>query len=112
VTGPSAGLAFTLTLIDELSPGNLTGGKDVAVTGTMDLDGHVGEVGGVPQKTATAINAGAKLFLVPTGEVKEARRRAGSALTVVGVHTIDDALRALREHGGAPVRPVAQKAAA
>jgi Lon-like protease len=112
VTGPSAGLAFTLTLIDELSPGNLTGGKDVAVTGTMDLDGHVGEVGGVPQKTATAIGAGAKLFLVPTAEVEQARERAGSAMKVVGVRTIDDALRALREHGGAPVHPVAPEVAA
>ena len=69
VSGPSAGLAFTLTIIDKLSPGDLTGGKNVAVTGTMDLDGTVGEVGGVPQKTAAAIDAGAKLFLVPTAEV-------------------------------------------
>ncbi len=75
VSGPSAGLAFTLTIIDELTPGSLTGGKKVAVTGTMDLGGNVGEVGGVPQKTAAALDAGAKLFLVPTPEVAQAKAR-------------------------------------
>jgi PDZ domain-containing protein len=112
VSGPSAGLAFTLTIIDQLSPGNLTGGKNVAVTGTMALDGTVGEVGGVRQKTATAIDAGAKLFLVPVKELREARERAGSAMKVIGVRSIDDALRALRRNGGAPVEPVAPPAAA
>ncbi len=112
VSGPSAGLAFTLTIIDKLSPGNLTGGKNVAVTGTMELGGTVGEVGGVPQKTAAAIDAGAKLFLVPTAEAREAKARAGSAMKVVGVNSIDDALRALRRNGGDPVEKVAPKAAA
>jgi Lon-like protease len=112
VSGPSAGLAFTLTIIDELTPGSLTGGQKVAVTGTMDLEGNVGEVGGVPQKTAAALDAGAKLFLVPTAEVSQARARAGSGAVVVGVDTIDDALRALREHGGAPVKKVAPAQAA
>ncbi|MGZ6972913.1 MAG: S16 family serine protease, partial [Acidimicrobiia bacterium] len=112
VSGPSAGLAFTLTIIDELTPGSLTGGKKVAVTGTMDLDGNVGEVGGVPQKTAAALAAGAKLFIVPKAEVAQAKARAGSAATIIGVSTIDGALRALREHGGAPVRKIAPAAAA
>ena len=112
VTGPSAGLAFTLTIIDKLSPGDLTGGKNVAVTGTMELDGTVGEVGGVAQKTAAAIDAGAKLFLVPTAEVREAKARAGSSMKVVGVNSIKDALRALRENGGDPVQRVAPKVAA
>jgi PDZ domain-containing protein len=112
VSGPSAGLAFTLTIIDEMTPGSLTGGQKVAVTGTMDLDGNVGEVGGVPQKTAAALDAGAKLFLVPPAEVNQAKERAGEDATVIGVKTIDDALRALREHGGAPVQKVAPAAAA
>ena len=112
VSGPSAGLAFTLTIIDEMTPGSLTGGQKVAVTGTMDLGGNVGEVGGVPQKTAAALDAGAKLFIVPTAEVQQAKARAGSAATVVGADTIEQALRALREHGGAPVQKVAPAAAA
>jgi len=105
VSGPSAGLAFTLTIIDEMTPGSLTGGQKVAVTGTIAPDGSVGEVGGVPQKTAAAIDAGARLFLVPRAEVAQARKRAGSDLQVVGVDSLDDALRVLRAHGGAPVQP-------
>jgi PDZ domain-containing protein len=112
VSGPSAGLAFTLTIIDELTPGSLMGNQKVAVTGTMDLDGNVGEVGGVTQKTAAALDAGAKLFIVPKAEVKDARARAGSKATIVGVSTIEGALRALREHGGAPVRKIPSAAAA
>ena len=78
----------------------------------MDLDGDVGEVGGVPQKTAAALDAGAKLFLVPAGRGRSRPATApATALNVVGVDTIDDALRALREHGGAPVTRARQAAA-
>ena len=112
VSGPSAGLAFTLTIIDEMTPGSLTGGKKVAVTGTMGLDGKVGEVGGVPQKTAAALDAGAKLFIVPKPEVHDAKARAGSDATVIGVSTIEGALKALRDHGGAPVVKIGAVAAA
>lgn len=106
VGGPSAGLAFTLALIDELTPGELTGGRDVAVTGTIDIDGTVGDVGGVVQKTAAVRRAGATLFLVPPGEFAEAKARAGKKLEVVRVATLADALAALRANGGEEaVRP-------
>ena len=52
IGGPSAGLAFTLALIDQLSPGQLTGGRNVAVTGTIGLDGTVGPIGGLAQKVS------------------------------------------------------------
>lgn len=108
VSGPSAGLAFTLTIIDEMTPGSLTGRGDVAVTGTIDTDGNVGDVGGVRQKTVAALAAGARLMLVPRGEVREARARAGDRMEVVGVRTLDEAVRALEAHGGrAVVRPAA-----
>lgn len=102
VTGPSAGLAFTLTLLDKLTPGDLTGGRNVAVTGAIGLDANVGDVGGVAQKAVTARRAGAKLFIVPVDEEREARAHAGS-MKVVGVHNLEEALRALRESGGAPL---------
>jgi PDZ domain-containing protein len=102
VSGPSAGLAFTLAIIDQLTPGSLTGGKHVAVTGTIGEDGTVGVVGGVKQKAVTARRAGAKLMIVPTDEVADARARAGD-MKVVGVQTLDDALRALERAGGAPI---------
>jgi PDZ domain-containing protein len=100
VGGPSAGLAFTLALLDELTPGSLTGGAAVTATGTMDVVGRVGPVGGVKQKTAAVRRAGATLFLVPPDELEEAQAAAGDDLEVVAVTTLDEALAALGEHGG------------
>jgi Lon-like protease len=102
VGGPSAGLAFTLTILDELSPGDLTGGKKIAVTGTIELDGSVGPVGGVAQKAVTARDAGARLFIVPEAEEEEARGHA-SGMKVVGVRNLGEVLDALQRVGGDPV---------
>jgi len=102
VGGPSAGLAFTLALIDELSPGELTGGRLVAVTGTIDNDGNVGLVGGVPQKTVTARKAGAAAFLVPPDEASEAKAYAGK-MRIFPVATLEEALAALEDLGGSGV---------
>ncbi len=99
VSGPSGGLAFTLTIIDDLTRGDLTGGRKVAVTGEIDSAGNVGEVGGVAQKAVAARAAGATLMLVPVPEVKEARSRAGS-MKVIGVRTLDEALAAIARSGG------------
>jgi PDZ domain-containing protein len=111
IGGPSAGLAMTLSILDELTPGDLTGGKRVAVTGEIEDNGAVGEVGGVGQKAVAARHRGAQLFLVPKGEVAEARSRAGS-LRVVGVRTLADALAALRAAGGDALPPVPSRTAA
>jgi PDZ domain-containing protein len=105
VGGPSAGLAFTLAIIDELTPGDLTGGERVAITGSIQPDGAVGIVGGVEQKAVTARDNGVRMMLVPAGEAKAARERAGG-MRVVAVKTIDDALAALELAGGEPVTPV------
>ena len=102
VGGPSAGLAFTLALIDELSPGELTGGRPVAVTGTIDNDGRVGLVGGVAQKTVTARRAGAAAFLVPPEEADEAKVYAGK-MKIVPVADLEAALVALEDLGGSGV---------
>jgi PDZ domain-containing protein len=110
VGGPSAGLAFALAIIDDLTPGDLTGGERVAVTGAITGDGVVQVVGGVEQKAITAREDGVDLMLVPRSEVAAARRGAGS-LRVVGVDTIDDALSALQEAGGSPVPPPAPTSA-
>jgi PDZ domain-containing protein len=82
----------------------------VAVTGTIEPGGQVGDVGGVRQKTAAAIDAGARLFLVPRAELRPARERAGDALKVVPVDDLDDALRVLERNGGAPLQEVAPAA--
>jgi PDZ domain-containing protein len=99
IGGPSAGLAFTLALVDDLTPGELTGGQKIATTGTMSSDGTVGEVGGVEQKTRSVKKAGAKLFLVPTSEAEEARKYAGS-MKVIGVDNLEQAIDALEANGG------------
>jgi Lon-like protease len=99
VGGPSAGLALTLGVIDVLTPGSLTGGKHVATTGTISLDGTVGPIGGIRQKTFLARRSGVDLFIVPNEELDEARRWAGD-MKVVGVGTLDEALAALAENGG------------
>ena len=100
VGGPSAGLAFTLGVIDVLTPGSLTGGLKVATTGTIQPDGTVGEVGGVRQKTAAVRASGADVFLVPTAELADARAAAGGDLEVIGVDDLTGALTALDGLGG------------
>ena len=99
IGGPSAGLAFTLTLIDVVTPGELTGGNRVAVTGTISAAGQVGNVGGVAQKAAAAEAEGVSMFIVPIESV-EAAESTTSDLRVVGVETLDDALAALADLGG------------
>lgn len=99
IGGPSAGLAFTLSIIDLLTPGELTGGHKVAVTGTISLDEIVGDVGGAEQKAVGARKAGAEVFIVPEHEVAEAEKGAGD-MRVVGVATLGDALDVLAGLGG------------
>jgi Lon-like protease len=100
VGGPSAGLAFTLAVLDVLTPGELTGGHRVAVTGTMSFDGTVGPVGGGAQKGITARDSDYEVFLVPEAEVEEVREAVGDDVEVIGVGSLEDALRALDSLGG------------
>jgi PDZ domain-containing protein len=94
IGGPSAGLMWALGLYDRLTPGDLTGGRTVAGSGELDLDGEVGGVGSIAQKLAAAERAGAEVFLVPRANLREARR-AGVDLEVVPVSTFEEALAAL-----------------
>ena len=65
IGGPSAGLLMSLAIFDTLTPGSLTGSKDIAGTGTITADGLVGPIGGIQQKIAASRDAGADLCLVP-----------------------------------------------
>jgi PDZ domain-containing protein len=98
IGGPSAGLMWTLGLADLLTPGDLTGGKVIAGTGTIDLDGKVGPIGGISQKVIAAERAGAKVFLAPTQDAPEARRVVRH-MVVVSVATFMDAVRYLQQQG-------------
>ena len=95
IGGPSAGLAFALDVVDELGR-DVDRGRRVAVTGELDLDGTVGEIGGVKQKALGAREAGADIFVVPDENAAEARRYAGS-VDVVAVSEFDEALDRLRQ---------------
>jgi PDZ domain-containing protein len=104
IGGPSAGLAFTLAILDALSNGKLTGGHRVAATGTIDPDGDVGDVGGVQEKTVAVEKAGAQVFFVPQVEYAVAKSVANSSLKVIPVTTLSQVLHILRQRygGGLP----------
>ncbi|WNZ08815.1 PDZ domain-containing protein [Streptomyces sp. 11x1] len=97
VGGPSAGLMFALGIYDKLTPGNLTGGKFVAGTGTIDDEGKVGPIGGIEMKTVGARDKGAEYFLTPKGNCATAAKDTPDGLTLVKVDTIEDALGALED---------------
>jgi Lon-like protease len=103
IGGPSAGLLFALSIVELLGPEDLTDGRVIAGTGTMDQDGLVGSVGGVRQKlagaTATSSDADvATVFLVPRGNLAEARGADVDAdVLLVPVDTLDDAVEALED---------------
>ncbi len=92
IGGPSAGLMFTLEIINQLTEADLTGGRRIAGTGTINQDGTVGPVGGVRQKIFGAINVGAEYVLVPALNYLDAVDAAGDDIVVVRVETVDDAL--------------------
>jgi len=94
IAGPSAGLMFALTLYDRLTPDDLTGGHEIAGTGTIGCDGGVGAIGGIEQKVAAAERRGAEVFLAPAGNAAAARSVAGD-IQVVSVGTFRDALEYL-----------------
>lgn len=102
IGGPSAGLMFTLAVVDKLSPGELNGGKFVAGTGTIDSDGDVGPIGGIKYKLIAAREAGAETFLVPAKNCAEAKQGAPEGLLLVKVETLTDAVDALEavDNGG------------
>ncbi|MEV4712997.1 PDZ domain-containing protein [Micromonospora sp. NPDC049374] len=95
IGGPSAGLMFALGIIDKLTPDDLTGGRIIAGTGTIDDSGQVGPIGGIPQKLVGAKQAGATAFLVPAANCAEAVRNRQPELPLVKVGSLDEALDAL-----------------
>lgn len=94
VGGPSAGLVHALVIADLLDRTDYARGQDIAATGTVDVDGNVGPVGGVGEKADAVEDAGAELFLTPQSEVEQARN-VEKGLTVRGVDRLQQALRVL-----------------
>ena len=95
IGGPSAGLMFALGIVDKVRPDDLTGGRIIAGTGTIDDRGRVGPIGGIPQKLVGARAAGASFFLTPADNCAEAADNAVPGLTLARVASLTDALNAL-----------------
>ncbi|WP_371706693.1 PDZ domain-containing protein [Pseudarthrobacter sp. NIBRBAC000502772] len=99
VGGPSAGLMFSLGIIDTVTPGDLTGGKHVAGTGTITPDGAVGPIGGIRQKMLGARAGGATIFLAPAENCNEVVGHMPDGLQVLKVENIADARHAVELAG-------------
>jgi PDZ domain-containing protein len=106
IGGPSAGLMFSLAVVDKLTTGDLNGGKFVAGTGTIDSEGKVGSIGGITHKMLAARDAGATVFLVPADNCDEAKTAHEDGLQLVKVDTLGHAVDALHalSAGGEPPR--------
>lgn len=97
VGGPSAGLMFTLGIYDRLTPGEMTGGEQIAGTGTIASDGVVGPIGGIQQKLAGAREGGARYFLAPADNCDEVVGHVPSGLRVFKVSTFAQARTAVQD---------------
>jgi PDZ domain-containing protein len=89
IGGPSAGFVYALAIADMLDPADRAGGRSIAATGTIDLDGRVGEIGHPDLKAVAAEDEGADVFLVPESQVDEVE---DVDIEVLGVDTLEDAL--------------------
>lgn len=110
IGGPSAGLMFTLGIIDQLTPGDLTKGYKIAGTGEMLETGKIGRIGGIDKKIIAASDAGEEIFFAPkdeiTSEMKKAlpsiktnyeeavaeAKKIKTSMKIVPVSNLDDAL--------------------
>jgi PDZ domain-containing protein len=95
VGGPSAGLMWALGLYEVLTPGDLTDGRTIAGTGSIDADGNIGPIGGILDKVAAAREAGADILLIPEANEDELAAVDRGDVRVIPVATFDEALRAL-----------------
>jgi PDZ domain-containing protein len=96
IGGPSAGLAWALALYDLLTPGDLTGGRTIASTGQLGIDGTVYPIGGAADKVVAAESAGATVLILPVSNVEEARSAGESEIELVPVETFAEALAYLQ----------------
>ncbi|MBD2867533.1 PDZ domain-containing protein [Paenibacillus arenilitoris] len=97
IGGPSHGAMLTLALVDQLTPGGVTFGNEVAGTGTIEADGSIGLIGGIKQKAYAVSRTGADVFFVPAALEADARSAAPD-LNIVPAKTIDDVLAWLAQH--------------
>jgi PDZ domain-containing protein len=98
VGGPSAGLMMALNVYNNLIPEDITNSKIIAGTGTIEIDGSVGPVGGVKQKIIAAKRAGAELILVPVANFEEAQPFETDKTAIIAVDSFDEALAVISQY--------------
>ena len=98
VGGPSAGLMMALNVYNNLIPEDITNSKIIAGTGTIEIDGSVGPVGGIKQKIIAAKRAGAELILVPVANFEEAPPFETDKTAIVAVDSFDEALAVISQY--------------
>ena len=98
VGGPSAGLMMALNVYNNLIPEDITNSMVVAGTGTIEIDGSVGPVGGIKQKIIAAKRAGAELILVPVANFEEAKPFETDDTAIIAVESFDDALSVILQY--------------
>lgn len=96
IGGPSAGMMIAVTIYDLFTEEDLTAGRTIAGTGTVDRNGTVGPIGGIREKVAAAVQAGADIMLVPASQAAQARAVEPAELTIVPVATVQEAIAALQ----------------
>lgn len=99
IGGPSAGMIFSLAVIDKLTPGELNAGRTVAGTGTIAEDGSVGTIGGIEHKVRAAAEDGVELFLAPAGNCAGALKGQKGDIVVAKVTTLAEAITAMEDFG-------------
>ncbi|WP_461164900.1 YlbL family protein [Arthrobacter sp. R4-81] len=95
VVGPSAGMVFALGIVDTMTPGDLTGGRKIAGTGTISPDGSVGPIGGIGQKMVGAQRSGATVFLAPAANCEQVLGHIPDGLQVVKIENLAQAKKAV-----------------
>ena len=98
VGGPSAGMMMALNVYNLLTEDDITNGKKIAGTGTIEIDGSIGPVGGIKQKIIAAKRAGAELILVPVANFEEAKPFEDDKTAIVAVDSFDEALSVISQY--------------
>jgi PDZ domain-containing protein len=89
-------MMFALAIIDKLTPANLAGGRFIAGTGEIEVNGTVDPIGGIQQKMAGARAAGATIFLTPAANCPDAAGAVPAGMRLIKVSTLSGAIAALR----------------
>jgi Lon-like protease len=92
IGGPSAGMMFSLGIIDKLTKLDLTAGRFIAGTGEITARGQVQPIGGIQQKMVGARNAGATIFLTPASNCADTKGAVPAGLRLVKVSTLNQAV--------------------